>query len=40
MILAVDPLLEPSNGPTYFPFDTGILYAFHVDNDTTAWPTT
>jgi hypothetical protein len=33
MILAVDPLLEPSNGPTYFPFDTGILYAFHVDND-------
>jgi len=33
MILAVDPLLEPSNGPTYFPFDTGILYAFHVDNN-------
>ncbi len=33
MILAVDPLLEPSNGPTYFPFDTGILYSFHVDND-------
>jgi hypothetical protein len=34
MILSVDPLLEPSNGPTYFPFDTGILYTFHVDNDT------
>ncbi|PYQ01701.1 MAG: DUF4331 domain-containing protein [Acidobacteria bacterium] len=33
MILSVDPLLEPSNGPTYFPFDPGILYAFHVDND-------
>jgi hypothetical protein len=33
LILSVDPLLEPSNGPTYFPFDTGILYAFHVDND-------
>ena len=33
MILSVDPLLEPSNGPTYFPFDTGILYSFHVDND-------
>jgi len=33
MILSVDPLLEPANGPTYFPFDPGILYAFHVDND-------
>jgi hypothetical protein len=33
MILAVDPLLEPANGPTYFPFDPGILYSFHVDND-------
>jgi hypothetical protein len=33
MILAVDPLLEPSNGPNYFPFDPGILYAFRVDND-------
>ena len=33
LILSVDPLLEPGNGPTYFPFDTGILYAFHVDND-------
>jgi len=33
MILSVDPFLEPSNGPTYFPFDPGILYAFHVDND-------
>ena len=25
LILAVDPLLEPSTGPTYFPFDPGIL---------------
>jgi hypothetical protein len=33
LILAVDPLLEPSNGPTYFPFDPGILYSFHVDNN-------
>lgn len=33
MILAVDPLLSPSNGPNYFPFDPGVLYAFHVDND-------
>jgi hypothetical protein len=34
MILAVDPLLEPSNGPNYFPFDEGILYRFNVDNNT------
>ncbi len=33
MILSVDPLLEPSNGPTYFPFDPGILYEFKVDNN-------
>jgi len=33
LILSVDPLLEPSNGPTYFPFDPGILYSFKVDND-------
>jgi Domain of unknown function (DUF4331) len=33
LILSVDPLLEPSNGPNYFPFDPNILYAFHVDND-------
>ncbi len=33
LILAVDPLLEPSNGPNYFPFDPNIVYAFHVDND-------
>jgi hypothetical protein len=33
MILAVDPLLEPGNGPNFFPFDTGILYSFKIDND-------
>ena len=33
MILDVDPLLEPGNGPNYFPFDDNILYAIHVDND-------
>jgi hypothetical protein len=33
MILSVDPLLEPSNGPNYFPFDPGILYSFKVDNN-------
>jgi Domain of unknown function (DUF4331) len=33
MILAVDPLLEPGNGPNYFPFDENLLYEFNVDND-------
>ena len=32
-ILNVDPLLEPANGPTWFPFDPDILYEIHVDND-------
>jgi hypothetical protein len=33
MILNVDPLLEPSNGPNYFPFDPNILYEMRVDNN-------
>lgn len=33
MILDVDPLLEPSNGPTYFPFDPEILYTIKIDNN-------
>jgi hypothetical protein len=33
LILAVDPLLEPANGPTLFPFDPGILYEIKIDND-------
>ena len=33
LILSVDPLLEPANGPTLFPFDPDILYQIHVDND-------
>jgi hypothetical protein len=33
LIMTVDPLLEPSNGPNYFPFDPGILYALRIDND-------
>jgi hypothetical protein len=33
MILDVDPLLEPGNGPTFFPFDHNILYQLKVDND-------
>jgi len=33
LILNVDPLLEPSNGPTYFPFDPEITYAIRIDNN-------
>jgi len=33
MIMAVNPFLEPANGPTWFPFDPQILYEIHVDND-------
>jgi hypothetical protein len=33
MILNVDPLLEPANGPNWFPFDPNILYEIHIDND-------
>jgi hypothetical protein len=33
LILCVDPLLEPANGPNWFPFDSDILYEIHVDND-------
>jgi hypothetical protein len=38
LILCVDPLLEPGNGPTLFPFDPGIRYAIEVDNDHDADP--
>lgn len=33
LVLDVDPFLEPSNGPTYFPFDPEITYAIRVDNN-------
>ena len=33
MILNVDPFLQPSNGPNYFPFDQEIQYDFKVDNN-------
>lgn len=33
MILNVDPLLEPANGPNYHPFDPEILYEMKVDNN-------
>ena len=32
IIMCVDPLLEPSNGPNYFPFDPDVLYEIKVDN--------
>lgn len=35
-LLNVDPLLEPGNGPNYFPFDDNILYAIRIDNDNDA----
>jgi len=33
LIMGVDPLLEPANGPNWFPFDDDILYEIKVDND-------
>ena len=33
MILNVDPLLEPSNGPNYFPFDDNVVYQMLIDNN-------
>lgn len=36
MILCVDPLLEPANGPNWFPFDPEILYEIKVDNNNDA----
>ena len=36
MILGVDPLLEPANGPNGFPFDPDILYEIKVDNNNDA----
>lgn len=33
LILDVDPLLEPANGPNYAPFDPDIVYAIRVDNN-------
>ncbi|MDZ4851125.1 MAG: DUF4331 domain-containing protein [Pirellulaceae bacterium] len=36
LILCVDPLLEPANGPNWFPFDPEILYAINIDNNNDA----
>ncbi len=35
-VMNVDPFLEPSNGPNYFPFDPNVLYEIKVDNTYTA----
>src|SRR6185503_13255277 len=32
-IMCTDPLLEPANGPNYFPFDPSLIYQINVDND-------
>ena len=32
-IMNVDPFLQPSNGPNYFPFDPNVLYGINVDNN-------
>jgi hypothetical protein len=36
LIMGVDPLLEPANGPNYFPFDPEIRYEIKVDNNNDA----
>ena len=36
-IMNVDPFLEPSNGPNYFPFDPNVLYQIKIDNDDDAY---
>ncbi|MBC8165811.1 MAG: DUF4331 domain-containing protein [Bryobacteraceae bacterium] len=38
IIMCVDPLLEPSNGPTLFPFDPAIVYEIKIDNNNDAEP--
>lgn len=36
LILCVDPLQEPANGPNWFPFDPDILYEIKIDNNNDA----
>ncbi len=36
-IMNVDPFLNPSNGPNYFPFDPDVLYEMKVDNNHDAY---
>ncbi|AXC11698.1 hypothetical protein ACPOL_2376 [Acidisarcina polymorpha] len=37
-VLNVDPFLQPSNGPNYFPFDPSIVYQIKIDNNHDAVP--
>jgi hypothetical protein len=37
-IMNVDPFLQPSNGPNYFPFDPSIVYQILIDNNESALP--
>ena len=32
-VMNVDPFLQPSNGPNYFPFDPSVLYEIKIDNN-------
>ena len=32
-IMNVDPFLQPSNGPNYFPFDPSLIYQINIDNN-------
>jgi len=36
LLMGVDPLLDPANGPNWFPFDDEILYELKVDNNNDA----
>lgn len=36
LILCVDPLQEPANGPNWWPFDSEILYEIKIDNNNDA----
>src|SRR5271168_4546987 len=38
LIMNVDPFLQPSNGPNYFPFDPSVVYQIKIDNDHDALP--
>lgn len=33
LIMGVDPLLDPANGPNWFPFDEDIVYEIKIDNN-------
>jgi hypothetical protein len=35
-IMNVDPFLQPSNGPNYFPFDPSVIYDIKIDNNNDA----